>query len=48
MSRVRETLQQEAGKQLPQGEGVHAKNSVYGKRKMLSKSNGKKARMKGG
>ena len=24
MSRIRQTLQQEAGKQLPQGRGVHA------------------------
>lgn len=48
MSRVRETLQQEAGKQLPQGEGVHAKKLVYGKRKLPSKSGGKKGQMKGG
>ncbi len=50
MSRVRETLEQEAGRQLPQGAGVHASDPVYDrpKRKMKPKGmkykNGKRGR----
>lgn len=36
MSRVRETLQQQAGKQLPQGAGVHNPGN-YGKKSMPKK-----------